>query len=263
MSFHSTAPRSQGPSSGGNTGNSISGRPSSKVLAPPGGATSWSMGWGSEPAPAEPRRGRGSGLAAPPAAAAYEPRAHAPAEAAAADPYSAYSAPAAAAPAAFAPPPPRALSSVSSNAYASGANQNAGNVLTDRPTSKVLAPPGGATSWSMGWGSEPAPAEPRRGRGAGASAPLESAPAAYGGAAYAPPAPAPAAYSAPAEPAYSAYGGGGGGAMPQEPPATRFHRVSSNAYASGANQNAGNVLTDRPTSKVLAPPGGRSSITFG
>jgi hypothetical protein len=74
---------------------------------------------------------------------------------------------------------------------------------------------------------------------------------------------APPAYSAPApEPAYSAYGGGGGGA-PQEAPATRFHRVSSNAYASGANQNAGNVLTDRPTSKVLAPPGGRSSITFG
>ena len=68
------------------------------------------------------------------------------------------------------------------------------------------------------------------------------------------------AYAAPApEPAYSAYGGG----APQEAPATRFHRVSSNAYASGANQNAGNVLTDRPTSKVLAPPGGRSSITFG
>ena len=39
--------------------------------------------------------------------------------------------------------------------------------------------------------------------------------------------------------------------------------VSSNAYASGHSQNAGNVLTDRPTSRVTQPPGGRSSITFG
>ena len=40
-------------------------------------------------------------------------------------------------------------------------------------------------------------------------------------------------------------------------------RVSSNAYANGHSQNTGNVLTDRPTSKVTQPPGGRSSITFG
>jgi hypothetical protein len=76
-------------------------------------------------------------------------------------------------------------------------------------------------------------------------------------------------------------------------------RVSSNAYASGANQNAGvfrsvaaliaaaprcetpsthflmafalrfpctlagNVLTDRRTTRVLAPAGGKSSIVFG
>ncbi len=39
--------------------------------------------------------------------------------------------------------------------------------------------------------------------------------------------------------------------------------VSSNAYANGHSQNTGNVLTDRPTSKVTQPPGGRSSITFG
>jgi len=39
--------------------------------------------------------------------------------------------------------------------------------------------------------------------------------------------------------------------------------MSSNAYANGANQNCGNVLTDRRTTKVLAPPGGHSSIVFG
>ena len=37
----------------------------------------------------------------------------------------------------------------------------------------------------------------------------------------------------------------------------------SNAYANGANQNCGNVLTDRPTTRLHAPPGGASSITFG
>ena len=40
--------------------------------------------------------------------------------------------------------------------------------------------------------------------------------------------------------------------------------VSSNAFASkGTNQNTGNMLTDRRTSRVLTPPGGRSSIVFG
>ena len=39
--------------------------------------------------------------------------------------------------------------------------------------------------------------------------------------------------------------------------------TSSNAWASGTNQNCGNMISDRPTSRVLAPPGGRSSVTFG
>ena len=39
--------------------------------------------------------------------------------------------------------------------------------------------------------------------------------------------------------------------------------VSSNLYANGNSQNTGNFLTDRPTSKVSQPPGGKSSIQFG
>ena len=38
------------------------------------------------------------------------------------------------------------------------------------------------------------------------------------------------------------------------------HMVSSNAFASGSNANGPNVLTGRPTSRVLAPPGGHTSI---
>ena len=39
--------------------------------------------------------------------------------------------------------------------------------------------------------------------------------------------------------------------------------VSANAFASGSNQNSGNVMTGRPTSRVLAPPGGHCSIQLG
>lgn len=52
------------------------------------------------------------------------------------------------------------------------------------------------------------------------------------------------------------YGGGGAhGAAPQH--------VGSNSYANGSNQNCGNFITDRKTTKVLQAPGGRSQISFG
>lgn len=43
----------------------------------------------------------------------------------------------------------------------------------------------------------------------------------------------------------------------------RTKSVSSNAFASGANMNSSNVITDRPSSRVLAPPGGHCSIRLG
>ena len=38
---------------------------------------------------------------------------------------------------------------------------------------------------------------------------------------------------------------------------------SANAFASGRDQNCGNVVTGRPTSRVLAPPGGTQTFTLG
>jgi len=125
------------------------------------------------------------------------------------------------------------------------------------PPVRVAAPPGGQTSWSLGWGADAAPAPARRtGRGAGQFVPSETGASAYAPAAapaYSAPAPA---YSAPEPAAYSA-------PLSAAPGRATGVTGSSNAFARGANQNQGNVLTDRPTSKVLAPPGGRSSIVFG
>lgn len=54
--------------------------------------------------------------------------------------------------------------------------------------------------------------------------------------------------------------GGGGGALPG---AGGLERRSSNVWATGANQNCGNMLSERPTSRVLAPPGGKSTFSLG
>ena len=96
-----------------NDGNSILGRPSTKLHAPPGGNSAF-----------------GAGVAF---GAADVPRAAAP------------------------PMPPqqqtfgaRTRSASGSNAFASGASQNVGNFMTDRPTSRVLAPPGGGSTLRLG-----------------------------------------------------------------------------------------------------------------
>lgn len=45
--------------------------------------------------------------------------------------------------------------------------------------------------------------------------------------------------------------------------APKHPRISSNAFASSSTTNSFNVLTDRPTSKVSNPPGGRTNFTLG
>ena len=46
-------------------------------------------------------------------------------------------------------------------------------------------------------------------------------------------------------------------------PSRRNGRISSNAFASSSTTNSYNVLTDRPTSRVSNPPGGRTNFTLG
>ena len=40
-------------------------------------------------------------------------------------------------------------------------------------------------------------------------------------------------------------------------------KTSQNAFVSGSNMNGGCVMTGRPSSRVLAPPGGHTSIKLG
>lgn len=89
----------------------------------------------------------------------------------------------------------------------------------------------------------------------------------------------PGAYSAAYDSKAAPYGGGGAGGNFSAPQqqfgggrqsdntslsfGSRVDQSSSNAYACGANQNCGNGITDRRTTRVLAPPGGSSQISFG
>lgn len=118
---------------------------------------------------------------------------------------------------------------MSSNAFASGSDQNCGNVITDRPTTRLHAPPGGATTFSFG---EASPARP---------APVSRASQQA------------AASDARSNVNSQVFGAPSGG----------VHASSANAFANGADQNCGNVITDRPTTRLHAPPGGRSQISFG
>lgn len=97
--------------------------------------------------------------------------------------------------------------------------------------------------------------------------------ASYGDAAYQRPAPGshlgggggPGSFGAPAPPPYGAHAGGGCRQVEATSLAfgNRVDSGSSNAYACGSNQNVGNGITDRRTTRVLAPPGGSSQICFG
>ena len=46
-------------------------------------------------------------------------------------------------------------------------------------------------------------------------------------------------------------------------PKIAAHNVGNNNYHRSEGQNVGNFMTDRNSSRVMAPPGGRSSISFG
>merc|ERR1712151_161243 len=44
---------------------------------------------------------------------------------------------------------------------------------------------------------------------------------------------------------------------------TEAKKISSNAFADSSNQNAGNVMTGRSTTRLLQAPGGNSTICLG
>ena len=101
-------------------------------------------------------------------------------------------------------------------------------MITDRPTTRLHAPPGGHSSISFGADVERD--VPRSSR----------------------------------ETQQSAYSDARSNVRSQVFGAPSDARAqSSNAYANGADQNCGNCITDRPSTRLHAPPGGRSQIAFG
>lgn len=105
------------------------------------------------------------------------------------------------------------------NNYYRSEGQNVGNFMTDRPSSRVLAPPGGGSQISFGAESAPMPhSQGQVGQ---------------------------------ADKGTSLFMGGGS------------PNSGSNNYSRPSGQNVGNFLTDRSSSRILAPPGGASQISFG
>jgi len=152
-------------------------------------------------------------------------------------------------------------SRVSGNSFASASSQNTGNVITDRSSTRVAQQPGGNSSLSLGWGHSTT--------GTRSRAPNYQA--GLGGGFQPQPQPQQQQQQQQQRPTYGhpnqqqqvPYGRSNGGQSMAFGSNPERQRNSSNAYANGTNQNVGNFITDRSSTRIHAPPGGRSSITFG
>jgi SPIRAL1-like protein len=163
-----------------------------------------------------------------------------------------------------------------------GGQQNVGNFLTDKPSSRVLAPPGGGSQIVFGDYQEPVAAQRTaapphaqyssnhdHNQPPAGSRPVVTAATQYGSGYQQPPPQPYGGINAPygiqqqhsLPPAQQQRQQEEGfGARSDE---TRTGSLSNNYNRPGGQQNVGNFLTDRPSSRVLAPPGGRSQISFG
>ncbi|GLE04515.1 hypothetical protein PINS_up013470 [Pythium insidiosum] len=131
-------------------------------------------------------------------------------------------------------------------------SQNVDNFLREKPSTRLHAPPGGGSSVGSlifgGGGCDDSPFAGHE-RRTSLRRQKEETPEAN------PYAAKPTSYAQAPVPVHA-----------QAPFATSerpSRQSSSNQYASGANQNAGNVITDRRITRIHAPPGGASSFRLG
>lgn len=178
------------------------------------------------------------------------------------------------------------------NNFARPDGQNVGNFLGARPSSRVLAAPGGKDSVCFGDGSQPSaphrpaqqsnpvePAEPEETRERSAAQAQSDKKASflnamankiagtsketpqYGGNVSS----APAAKQQSAQmstPTKQPMDTENESAVTNMSPSTAAGTHENN-YSRPSGQNVGNFLTDKPSSRVLAPPGGKSSFRLG
>ena len=187
----------------------------------------------------------------------------------------------------------------SANAFASGRDQNCGNVVTGRPTSRVLAPPGGTQTFTLGNTDDDSNEENTTALvpSSSSSSPSESSSVVVVD---------PLALKRmplselrtlcrrhSLQPAgckdalverledwmmmmnnntntgveisrdvFDATRAAPGTTRARENNNNNNNKNNNNNYARATSQNVGNFLTERPTSRVLAPPGGASSGIF-
>lgn len=151
---------------------------------------------------------------------------------------------------------------VSSNRYANGANQNCGNVMTGRSSTRLHAPPGGSSSQAgsliFGGGyTNPNQAKRRAQQQQQqvkqpmqpVTTHVQNVPVVNN-----------TSVASKSQHITSTNNPMVAQQQPRQPVVrTSNNGVSSNKFATGSNQNCGNFITDRPTTRVHAPPGGKSS----
>lgn len=141
------------------------------------------------------------------------------------------------------------------NNYSRPGGQNVGNHITDRPSSRVLAPPGGQSQVFFGDASPPQTRMQQRPNSSGSPVQNQEAcrrlPLNYD----------PSQASNP--PSGGSPGGSPVGHFSGHGMSTGLGNREVNNYSRSGGQNVGNFLSDRPSSRVLAPPGGASQVSFG